>query len=69
MDSWVAATLSRRERQAVTWALPAMSDRELRDIGLRRVSLGRGNGYARHMSPADARDVFSISHPLEEGMQ
>ena len=69
MDSWVAATLSRRERQAVSWAFPAMSDRELRDIGLRRVSLRRGDGYARHMSPADARDVFSIAHPLEEGLQ
>jgi uncharacterized protein YjiS (DUF1127 family) len=69
VDSWVAAMLSRRERQAATWALPAMSDRELRDIGLQRVRLGRGDGYARHMSPADARDVFSITHPLEEGVQ
>ena len=56
MDSWVAAMLSRRERQAATWAL-------------RRASLGRGGGYSRHMSPADARDVFAVVHPLEEGMQ
>ena len=69
VDSWVAAMLSRRERHAVTWAFPAMSDRELRDIGLQRVSLGRGDGYASHMWPADARDVFSIAHPLEEGVQ
>jgi uncharacterized protein YjiS (DUF1127 family) len=69
MDDWVAAMLSRRERQAVTWALPAMSDRELRDIGLQRVRLGRGDGYAGHMAAADARDVFSIAHPMEESVQ
>jgi uncharacterized protein YjiS (DUF1127 family) len=73
MDGWVAAMLSRRERQAVTWAvtwaLPAMSDRELRDIGLQRVRLGRGDGYAGHMCAADVRDVFSTAHPMEEGVQ
>jgi uncharacterized protein YjiS (DUF1127 family) len=69
MDDWVAAMLSRRERQAVIWALPAMSDRELRDIGLYRVRLGRADGYAGHTAPADVRDVFSIAHPMEEGLQ
>jgi uncharacterized protein YjiS (DUF1127 family) len=68
IDTWVAATIAHREQQAAAWALHHVSDRELRDIGLDRVRVGRGDGYAGHMSPADARDVFSIAHPLEEGM-
>jgi uncharacterized protein YjiS (DUF1127 family) len=68
VDSWVVAMLSRRERQASTWLLPTMSDRELRDIGLHRIRVGRGDN-AGHMSPADARTAFAVAHPLEEGLQ
>ena len=69
IDLWVAVMIARRERQAANWALNYMSDRELKDIGFYRVSVGRGDGYAGHMSPADARAAFSVAHPLEEGMQ
>lgn len=69
VDTWVAGMLSRRERQASAWALHYVSDRELRDIGLYRGRVCRGDGYAGHMSPADARAVFSMAYPLEEGMQ
>jgi hypothetical protein len=69
VDSWVAAMIARREQQAAIWVIPAMSDRELKDIGLYRIRLGRAGGYAGRTSPAEARDVFSIAHPLEEGMQ
>ena len=70
VDAWVAAMLSRREQQASAWALLHVADRELRDIGLYRVSVSCGDLYAgAHISPADARTVFSIAYPLEEGVQ
>jgi uncharacterized protein YjiS (DUF1127 family) len=77
VDTWVAAMLSHSEQQASSWveswqqswSLPEMSDRDLRDIGLTRVRISRGDVYAGHMSPADARAVFSVAHPLEEGVQ
>jgi uncharacterized protein YjiS (DUF1127 family) len=73
VDGWVAAMLSYREQQVEawpeSWSLPHMSDRDLRDIGLTRVRVRTGDPYAGHMSPADARAVFSVAHPLEEGVQ
>jgi uncharacterized protein YjiS (DUF1127 family) len=41
-DSWVAAMLARRERQAVMSALNRCSDRELKDIGLYRGDIAHG---------------------------
>src|SRR5262245_39640339 len=67
VDGWVAATLARRERQASSWALQYMSDRELKDIGIYRG--GVGDGYVGQMSPACPRAAYSIAHPLEEGLQ
>ncbi len=70
VDAWVAAILSRREQQASAWALHHISDRELKDIGLHRVRVSGGDLYAgAHMSPADARTVFSIAYPVEEAAQ
>ena len=40
IDTWVASMLARRERQAAVCALHHLSDRELKDIGLYRGSLG-----------------------------
>lgn len=65
VDNWVAAMLSRRERQASAWALHYMSDRELKDIGVYRGKVGRDDGHAG-LTP---RAAFSIVHPLEEGLQ
>jgi len=65
VDNWVAAMLSRRERQASGWALHDMSDRELKDIGVYRGKIGREDadtGRAR-------RAAFFIAHPLEEELQ
>jgi len=69
VDGWVATTLARRERQASSWALQYMSDRELKDIGVYRGGPGCGDGYAGRISPACPRAAFSIAHPLEEGLQ
>jgi uncharacterized protein YjiS (DUF1127 family) len=68
IDTWVAATIARREQQAAAWALHHVSDRELRDIGLHRVRVGRGHSHVGHVS-VDSREFFSIAHPLEGGMQ
>jgi uncharacterized protein YjiS (DUF1127 family) len=76
VDRWVAATLARRERQAASWALCYMTDRELKDIGLDRGGLGRGSlgrdgldrddGYAGRTPQPGTRMAFSVSH-AEEG--
>ena len=46
LDHWVAAMLARRERQAVMSILNRCSDREPRDIGLRRGDIAYGVGLA-----------------------
>jgi len=48
-DHWVAAMLARRERQAVMSALNRCSDRELKDIGLRRGDIAYGVGLPEGM--------------------
>jgi uncharacterized protein YjiS (DUF1127 family) len=41
VDAWVMSMLAYRERQAALHALRYFSDRELKDMGLRRGSCGR----------------------------
>ncbi len=40
IDNWVAAMVANRERQAAVYAVHHMSDRERKDMGLYRGSLG-----------------------------
>lgn len=40
IDTWVASMLARRERQAAVCAMHHLGDRDLKDIGLYRGSLG-----------------------------
>ncbi len=70
IDARVAAMLSRREEQASAWAFHHVSDRELKDVGFYRTRVSRGDLYAgAHLSPADARTVFSVAYALEEEVQ
>jgi hypothetical protein len=53
IDAWVASMLARRERQAAIYAVHHLSDRELKDMGLYRGSLG-------HVARPEGRGVSSI---------
>ena len=53
VDAWVASVLARRERQAAIYAVHHLSDRELKDMGLYRGSLG-------HVARPEGRGVSQI---------
>ena len=53
IDAWVASMLARRERQAAIYAVHHLSDRELKDMGLYRGSLG-------HVARPEGRGVSPI---------
>jgi len=59
VDSWVAAVLAHRERQAAAYVVHHMSYRELKDIGLYPGSLGR-------VARPDAKRVKSPVPPLTD---
>ena len=40
INSWIAAVIAHRERQAALFALRHLSDRDLKDIGLYRNEIG-----------------------------
>jgi hypothetical protein len=45
VDTWVAAMIARRERQAALYPVHSMIDGELGDIGLSRASIDQIEGY------------------------
>ena len=53
VDGWVASALARRERQAAIYAVHHLSDRELKDMGLYRGSLG-------HVARPEGRGVSPV---------
>ncbi len=53
VDAWVASMPARRERQAAIYAVHHLSDRELKDMGLYRGSLG-------HVARPEGRGVSPI---------
>lgn len=63
IDVWVAAIIARRERQATSWAFYYMSDRELKDVGLYRDSLGRGEVLGGRQPLPGARAASFMAHP------
>jgi uncharacterized protein YjiS (DUF1127 family) len=64
-DDWIAAGLARRERQAAISALRHFSDRELKDIGLHRGSIGCEAGLSERTPLAGAGDTASFPRAAE----
>jgi uncharacterized protein YjiS (DUF1127 family) len=59
IDIWVASMLAHRERQATIYAVHHLSDRELKDMGLYRGSLG-------HVTRPDGRRTTSPIPPFKD---